>query len=113
MVICLLLYATNYVELTDALPNFDSEGHRLSPRGRMEFRIHIKAASSSLRLPSSTGTLMAVGGTAVPMRYSAVTFYPRKLDDGRWIAVDWHGTPRDWQGRYSASDDHRPPRCKR
>ena len=49
---------------------------------------------------------------ALPVRNSAVLFHVQKLPDGRWFAIDWTFSHKDWRGRYRIDNDGEPPRCR-
>jgi hypothetical protein len=117
MVIGRLLAATDFVSRDDLFgppPQDPARPDNLTIwiGGRADWLIRIEGSSGSKRVPAGTMTVMAM--TAVePVRNSALVLFLRKLENGRWFAIDWDWAERNWQGRYVADSDNGPPQCKR
>jgi hypothetical protein len=117
MVVGRLLDSSNFVSLDDLLgppPQDPDRPDVMTIRfgGRDDWLIRVEAASGRKRVPAHTMTVRVVTAS-LPVRNSTLVFYLRKLENGRWFAIDWDWAGRDWQGRYMADSDNGPPQCER
>ena len=103
----------DFVSLADLMPVKDPpEGEDvIYLGGRADIRVRVELASGSLSVPAHVMRLQAMV-EALPVRNSAVLFHVQKLPDGRWFAIDWSFSHKDWRGRYRIDNDGEPPRCR-